>query len=81
MLRVSQRWLFAPMRLTARALVPIAIASAAAHSPAAGSASRPAPSATALSVGTDVSLRGGRELSLQLTPTPTRCAPLLSLRY
>jgi hypothetical protein len=32
-------------------------------------------------VGKRVTLRGGRELSLQLTPTPTRCAPLLSVRY
>ena len=42
-------------------------------------ARRPTP--TPVSVGADVALRGGRALHLQLTPTPTQCAPLLSLRY
>jgi hypothetical protein len=42
-------------------------------------ANRPTP--TPLSLAADVALRGGRALHLQLTPTPTQCAPLLSLRY
>jgi hypothetical protein len=39
------------------------------------------PPRSAVSLGADFALRGGRALHLQLTPTPTQCAPLLSLRY
>ena len=39
------------------------------------------PTRPPVSLGADVTLRGGRALHLQLTPTPTQCAPLLSLRY
>jgi hypothetical protein len=40
-----------------------------------------APTVAPLGVGTHVALRDGRALDVQLTPTPTRCAPLFSLRY
>ncbi|HTU63194.1 MAG TPA: hypothetical protein VMF89_32260 [Polyangiales bacterium] len=41
---------------------------------------RPAKSVP-FSVGKRVALKSGRELSLQLTPTPTRCAPLFQVTY
>jgi hypothetical protein len=39
------------------------------------------PKRNAFGVGKRIALKSGRELSLQLTPTPTRCAPLLQLTY
>jgi hypothetical protein len=80
-LRVSQRWLSAPTRLGTPALGSMAVARATVGAAVPAGTSTPAPSAIPLSVGAHVTLRRGRELSLQLTPTPTRCAPLLSLRY
>jgi hypothetical protein len=80
-LRVSQRWLTAARLLGGSTLVPAAVASLATAGPGAAIAPLAAPAVSPPSVGAHIALRAGRELELQLTPTPARCAPLLSLRY
>jgi hypothetical protein len=77
-LHVSRRWLTAARAST---VVPATVASFAPAGPRSSNAAPAAPALRALSVGAHIALRSGRELDLQLTPTPTRCAPLLSLRY
>lgn len=80
-LRVSPRWLAAARVASARTVVPAAVAGFASAQFGRAATAVTAPAAAPPSVGAHVALRDGRELDLQLTPTPTRCAPLLSLRY
>lgn len=80
-LRVAQRWLTAARVLAAGTVVPANVASLAAAGTGQASPLLAAPAVPPLGVGAHIALRDGRALDLQLTPTPTRCAPLLSLRY
>jgi hypothetical protein len=79
-LRLAPRWLAALPQLALGVVAPATVS--AGVTSLAGASQLPASGAAApLSVGAHVALGGGRELNLQLTPTPGRCAPLFSLTY